>query len=116
VDASNSLRLTSKSEIFSMALPPLMNFGSEYLKSLVVRSVISGEKNICLAISEPTAGSDVANIKTRAVRQGDFYIVNGSKKWITGGLIGDFFTTAVRTGDEGMVSAFYRRAAFPCCS
>ena len=93
-----------------------MNFGSEYLKSLVVRSVISGEKNICLAISEPTAGSDVANIKTRAVRQGDFYIVNGSKKWITGGLIGDFFTTAVRTGDEGMVSAFYRRAAFPCCS
>ena len=87
-----------------MALPPILNFGSEYLKQKVCRSVITGEKNICLAISEPTAGSDVANIKTRAVKNGDHYIVNGSKKWITGGLIGDYFTTAVRTGDEGMVS------------
>ena len=46
----------------------------------------------------------MANIKTTAVKEGDFYIVNGSKKWITGGLEGDFFTTAVRTGDEGMVT------------
>jgi len=104
VDVSNNLQLISKTHFkLSMALPPLMNFGSPYLKSLVVNSVITGENNICLAISEPTAGSDVANIKTKAVRQGDYYIVNGSKKWITGGMIGDFFTTAVRTGEEGMV-------------
>jgi len=56
---------------------------------------------ISLAISEPEAGSDVSNIKTTAIREGDHYIVNGSKKWITGGLIADYFTTLVRTGGEG---------------
>jgi len=59
------------------------------------------KKNISLAISEPYAGSDVANIKTTAKREGNFYIVNGSKKWITGGLWADYFTVAVRTGDNG---------------
>ena len=44
----------------------------------------------------------MANIETTAERDGDFYVVNGHKKWITGGLMGDFFTTAVRTGGEGM--------------
>jgi len=56
---------------------------------------------ICLAISEPEAGSDVANLKTTAVKEGDYYIVNGAKKWITGGLMADYFTTVVRTGGEG---------------
>lgn len=65
--------------------------------------VIRGEKNICLAISEPTAGSDVANLRTSATLEGDYYIVNGSKKWITGGMIGDYFTTAVRTSENGMM-------------
>jgi len=88
--------------INSMALPPILSAGSEYLKQKVCRDVITCKKHICLAISEPTAGSDVANIKTTAVRQGDFYIVNGLKKWITGGLTGDYFTTAVRTGGPGM--------------
>ena|SRR3990167_4713041 len=88
--------------INSMGIPPIINFGSEYLKNLVCRDVITGKKAICLAISEPYAGSDVANIRTTAKREGDFYIVNGMKKWITGGHMGDFFTTAVRTGDEGM--------------
>ncbi|KAL0478295.1 medium-chain specific acyl-CoA dehydrogenase, mitochondrial [Acrasis kona] len=90
-----------QSGINSMALPPIMIAGSAEIKKKVLRDVISGEKNICLAISEPTAGSDVANIRTTAVRQGDHYVVNGTKKWITGGLFGDFFTTAVRTGGEG---------------
>jgi len=88
--------------INSMALPPILNAGSDYLKQKVCRDVIEGRKFICLAISEPGAGSDVAKIATTAVREGDFYIVNGIKKWITGGTMGDFFTTAVRTGDEGM--------------
>jgi alkylation response protein AidB-like acyl-CoA dehydrogenase len=56
--------------------------------------VVTGKKNICLAISEPYAGSDVANIRTTARLDGDHYVVNGIKKWITGGLMGDFFTTA----------------------
>jgi len=88
--------------INSMALPPIMKYASPYLKELICRDVITGNKNICLAISEPGAGSDVANIQTTARREGDYYIVNGSKKWITGGLFGDFFTMAVRTGGAGM--------------
>jgi len=88
--------------INSMALPPIIQFGSDYLKDLVLRDVITGKKSCCLAISEPYAGSDVANLQTSAVPDGDFYVVNGQKKWITGGMMGDFFTTAVRTGDDGM--------------
>jgi len=49
----------------------------------------------------PAAGSDVANIKTTAVRDGDYYIVNGSKKWITNGIWADYVTAAVRTGGTG---------------
>eukprot|EP01001_Neometanema_parovale_P000365 NODE_1039_length_1929_cov_95.673865_g988_i0.p4 GENE.NODE_1039_length_1929_cov_95.673865_g988_i0~~NODE_1039_length_1929_cov_95.673865_g988_i0.p4 ORF type:complete len:100 (+),score=23.51 NODE_1039_length_1929_cov_95.673865_g988_i0:292-591(+) len=60
-----------------------------------------GLKCACLAISEPGAGSDVANIATTAEKKGDHYVVNGMKKWITGGMMGDFFTTAVRTGGPG---------------
>jgi alkylation response protein AidB-like acyl-CoA dehydrogenase len=88
--------------INSMALPPIMHHGSEYVKKLVCNDVITGKKNISLMISEPSAGSDVANIKCTAVRDGDHYILNGQKKWITGGLMADFFTCACRTGGEGM--------------
>jgi len=89
-------------EIDSMALPPIVNFGSDYLKNKVGRDVVSGKKHIALAISEPWAGSDVAGLRTTAVRDGDFYVVSGSKKWITGGLTADYFTVAVRTGGPGM--------------
>ncbi len=88
--------------INSMALPPILSVGSQYLKDLVCRDVVTGKKHICLAISEPWAGSDVANIRTSAVRVGDHFVVNGQKKWITGGTFADFFTVAVRTGGEGM--------------
>jgi len=88
--------------INSLALPPIIKFGSEEMKARVVPAVIRGDKQICLAISEPSAGSDVANICTTARREGDYYIVNGTKKFITGGLFGDYFTTAVRTGGQGM--------------
>lgn len=88
--------------INSMALPPLIAGGHPDLKELVIGPVVRGEKNICLAISEPSAGSDVGNIQTTARKEGDFYIVNGAKKWITGGLWGDYFTMAVRTGKPGM--------------
>jgi len=83
-----------------MALPPVVAAGSEEMKREVVKDVVQGRKFICLAISEPEAGSDVSNLKTTAERQGDFYIVNGSKKWITGGTMADYFTLAVRTGSE----------------
>lgn len=68
----------------SMALPPIINFGSKEMKEKVLKDVIQGNKFCSLMISEPLAGSDVANIRTTAERKGDHYLVNGQKKWITG--------------------------------
>jgi len=87
--------------IHTMALPPILIWGSKCVKDKVVVDVLNARKFISLAISEPTAGSDVANLATTAVRQGDHYIVNGSKKWITFAKYADFFTVAVRTGAPG---------------
>lgn len=95
--------MLSQQSGISIGLPPVINFGSKHLKEKIVRDVVTGEKSICLAISEPTAGSDVASIKTTAKREGDFYIVSGQKKWITSGLKSDYITAAVRTGEEGMM-------------
>jgi len=88
--------------ISGIGLPPVLLFGSEYLKEKVARDCVTGKKLTALAVTEPWAGSDVANIQTTARREGDYYIVNGQKKFITGGLKASFFTTAVRTGSEGM--------------
>lgn len=83
-----------------IGLPPVMIFGQKQLKEKIVPEVLSGRKQICLAISEPGAGSDVAAIKTTAVKtpDGKHYIVNGTKKWITNGTFCDYFSTAVLTG------------------
>ncbi|SFP30793.1 acyl-CoA dehydrogenase [Pseudomonas borbori] len=56
---------------------------------------------MALAVTEPSGGSDVANLKTRAVRDGDFYRVTGSKTFITSGIRADYYTVAVRTGGDG---------------
>ncbi|KAI8916433.1 acyl-CoA dehydrogenase/oxidase [Gorgonomyces haynaldii] len=95
-----------------VGLPPVINFGPQQLKDTVVPDIIAGKKRICLAITEPGAGSDVANIKTRAVLSpdGKHYIVNGVKKWITGGYEADFFTTAVVT-DGGISMLLVPRSA-----
>eukprot|EP01083_Nonionella_stella_P048489 129583_1 len=86
-----------------VGLPPVMNFGSDYLKRKVVKDCLMGHKIICLAISEPETASDVAAITTTAERKGDFYIVNGSKKFISCGIMADYFTVLVRTdvGSKG---------------
>ena len=80
-----------------------MNFGGKHLQDKVVKDCLQGRKFICLAITEPYAGSDVAGLRTTAVKDpsGKFYVVNGEKKWITNGVFCDFFTVAVRTGGEG---------------
>lgn len=89
---------------FGIGLPPVVHSPTidQNVKQKVAGECIRGEKRIALAISEPNAGSDVANLSTTAKQEGDFYIVNGLKKWITCGMFADYFTTAVRTGDEGM--------------
>jgi alkylation response protein AidB-like acyl-CoA dehydrogenase len=81
--------------------PKILNF---ILNTNLFFFLYSGEKMICLAITEPWAGSDVSSIKTSAVKSecGKFYIVNGMKKWISTGLYCDLFTTCVRTSDNGM--------------
>ncbi|GAB2898905.1 acyl-CoA dehydrogenase family protein [Microbulbifer echini] len=87
--------------VHGIALPPLLHYGSDALKDRVIPSVLRGDKHISLAVTEPGAGSDVANIQCRAVRDGDSYIVTGEKTYITGGMRANWFTAAVRTGDEG---------------
>jgi acyl-CoA dehydrogenase len=87
--------------VHGIALPPVINFGSEEIKKMVAPSVLAGTKRISLGITEPGAGSDVAHLTTTARLNGDHYVVNGSKTYITGGINANWFTTAVRTGGEG---------------
>ncbi|HEX4872801.1 MAG TPA: acyl-CoA dehydrogenase family protein [Nevskiaceae bacterium] len=82
--------------------PPVVAFGSPEQKARFVTPVLAGEKIAALAITEPGGGSDVANLKTRAERDGDHYVVNGAKTFITSGLRADLLTVAVRTGGPGM--------------
>ncbi len=84
-----------------IALPPIIDYGSDEQKQRFVPAVLAGKKIAALAITEPGAGSDVAALQTRAVRDGDAYVVNGSKTFISSGCRADFVTTAVRTGGEG---------------
>ena len=68
-----------------------MNFGFEELKRAVLPEILAGTKFICLAISEPHAGSDVFGLRTYAKKSDDgkYWIINGTKKWITGGMYAD---------------------------
>lgn len=87
----------------NIGLPPILYFGTEAQKQKFVPPVLLGEKRICLAITEPSGGSDVAGLLTTAKLSADgtHYVVNGIKKWITGGTGADIFVTAVRTGKAG---------------
>jgi acyl-CoA dehydrogenase len=84
-----------------VALPPIIEKGPQALRDRIVPEIISGEKIIAIAVTEPSGGSDVAQLKTRAVREGDHYLVNGSKTFITNGMRADYVMTAVRT-DNGI--------------
>ena len=84
-----------------IGLPPVIALGSDEMKQRIAPRVLSGEKLIALCVTEPSGGSDVANIRTRAERKGDRYIVNGEKTYITTGCRADYLTVAVRTGADG---------------
>ena len=86
----------------SIATPPIGHAGTAAQKERFAKPVLAGEKIAALAITEPGGGSDVASLKTKAVRDGDDYLVNGSKTFITSGMRADYITCAVRTGGEGM--------------
>ncbi|MBB1090698.1 acyl-CoA dehydrogenase family protein [Rhodopseudomonas palustris] len=85
----------------SIGAPPIARAGSAALKARVLPEILSGKKISALAITEPSGGSDVANLRTTAKRDGDHYIVNGEKTFITSGMRADYITTAVRTGGDG---------------
>jgi acyl-CoA dehydrogenase len=83
-----------------IAIPHLVKSGNTDLIDRYAKPTLAGEMIGSLAVTEPDAGSDVAAIRTRAVRDGDRYIVNGAKTFITSSTRADFVTTVVRTGDD----------------
>jgi acyl-CoA dehydrogenase len=85
----------------AIAVPPVLRVGTEEQKKRFVEPVLRGDKISALAITEPGGGSDVASLRTVAVRDGDYWVVNGSKTFITSGTRADQVTVAVRTGDRG---------------
>ena len=84
-----------------MATPIIDAIGTPEQRKEFLAPALAGEKIAALGISEPDAGSDVANLRTTARRVGDDYVINGAKMWITNGTRADFITLAVRTGDAG---------------
>jgi alkylation response protein AidB-like acyl-CoA dehydrogenase len=89
-----------------MAMPPILAFGTEEQKQEWVVPAIRGEKVLCLGITEPDAGSDVAAIKTRAVRDGDEYVINGSKTYITNGHRADVIVLVTKTDADAGYDGF----------
>ncbi len=84
-----------------MATPALARFGSDDLKERYLRPAIAGEMIAAIAVTEPDAGSDVANLRTRATRDGDEWVINGTKLYITNGTQADWLCLLARTSDEG---------------
>ncbi len=85
----------------AMATPALARFGSDELKKTYLEPALRGEMVCSIAVSEPDAGSDVAGIRTKAVRDGDDWVINGRKMWITNGTQADWLCLLARTSDEG---------------
>src|ERR1700731_2963318 len=81
--------------------PPIAHAARPEMKARGLPQVLAGKKISALAITEPSGGSDVASLRSKARRDGDHYIVNGEKTFITSGMRADYLTVAVRTGGEG---------------
>jgi citronellyl-CoA dehydrogenase len=84
-----------------MATPSLHTFGTDELRERYLVPAVRGEMVTSIAVSEPDAGSDVAAIRTRAVRDGDEWVINGSKMWITNGTQADWLCLLCRTSEDG---------------
>ena len=101
IQAGGSSGLVAALFTHGIALPHIVASGNRDLIEKFVKPTLAGELIGSLAITEPDAGSDVASLRTTAKPDGDTYVVNGSKTYITSGARADFITTAVRTGDQG---------------
>jgi len=85
----------------NMATPALARFGTHELKQRFLAPTIAGTLVAAVAVSEPGAGSDVSGVRTRAVLDGDDWVINGTKMWITNGTQADWLCLLARTSDEG---------------
>jgi alkylation response protein AidB-like acyl-CoA dehydrogenase len=86
--------------ISKLGMLPVINFGSEELKAKYLPRICTGESQASYGLSEADAGSDVASMTTRAVKDGDTWIINGSKCWITNAGVSDLYTVFARTSDD----------------
>lgn len=101
IQAGGSSGLVAGLMTHGIALPHIVDAGNPDLIDRFVRPTLAGALIGSLAVTEPDGGSDVANLTTRAVRDGDHYVVDGAKTFITSAWRADFVTTAVRTGGPG---------------
>ncbi len=96
-DAAHSTIMSVNNSLFCHGI---LQFGTEEQKQKYVVPVASGEAIGAYALTEPSSGSDAANMRTRAVREGDYYILNGRKNWITSGPVADYFVVFAMTDPE----------------
>ena len=120
-DISVEMGRTSAGELFAsvgsrnIMLGPLAELASEEIKMKALPDLMSGKKGGSLGITEPGGGSDVAQMKTLAHKDGDEWVLNGSKTFITGGMQASYFVIGARTGKEGLggISLFFVEADTP---
>ncbi|PPQ91009.1 hypothetical protein CVT25_013934 [Psilocybe cyanescens] len=92
-----------------IGLPPIVNFAKPALRDRVLEDVFSGQKTICLAITEAFAGSDVGGLRCSSKRVSGGFIVTGTYKWITNGTFADYFTTGCRSEKGGLNALLIER-------
>ena len=99
----------------NISIGPIEKLASEEIKDRTLKDIVAGKKGSSLAITEPSGGSDVARLKTTAKRDGNHFVINGSKTFITGGMKADYFVVGARTGEEGLagISLFFVGADAP---
>ncbi len=99
----------------SISIGPIEALASDAIKDRVLKDIVLGTEGSSLGITEPSGGSDVARMKTVARREGDEYVINGCKTFITGGMNSHYFVIAARTGGEGLggISLFFVEADAP---
>ncbi len=95
-----------------ISLEPIQRLCSSEIKDRVLKDIVTGKKGSSLGITEPGGGSDVANMKTSAKRDGNHFVINGSKTFITGAMTSDYFVVGARTGGSGLkgISLFFVEA------
>lgn len=92
-----------------ISMDPIQRLACDEIKDRCLRDIVEGRKGSSLGITEPGGGSDVANLKTTAKRDGNHFVINGSKTFITGGMESDYFVIGARTGGPGLtgISLFF---------